>query len=70
MSDDNGHVYEAKIWEVDGGGWKVKVLRDGVTWSMERNFTTYDECLAWARSEANESRLSNIAESKAERVEV
>jgi hypothetical protein len=69
MSEGNGHHYEAKVWQHEGV-WKARLLRDGMAWSLEEACENREAALEWARAEAEKSRAANVAESKAERVEV
>jgi hypothetical protein len=41
-----------------------------MAWSLEEACENREAALEWARAEAEKSRAANVAESKAERVEV
>jgi hypothetical protein len=64
---ENGHVYEAKVWQYREG-WKAKVLRDGIAWSLETDHESRDAALEWAKLSVEEMREAALAEKQAERV--
>ncbi len=62
-------AYEAKIWQ-HGDIWKAEILRNGISYSLDHDFTSRDEALDWAKHRVDEHRSNDEAKATAERVEL
>lgn len=61
--------YALKLW-IAADGWHAKVLKDGMTWSLEEKFPSRAAAMEWAERTVEDYRAADAAEAKAEVIEL